>query len=152
MNRTHGERIQLLSQYIRNNRRFCIYDFSDQFESRLEFTSMNEINDTCVSFPLYGGEGIRYVQSIDVASQHYDFFYMKYMITGPSSCSDVMLIYSNIGNNCMHVKNTCVWLNTLPSESYCYVKCECLNAQCNGTLLVENGSYQIQSVCKLQLG
>ena len=132
--------------------RFCIFHVSDQFETRVEFTSMNEINDTCVSFPPYAVEGVRYVQTIDVTSEHYDFFYLKYMVTGSSRCSDVRLIYSKTGNNCIRVKNTCVWLNTLPSESYCHVKCECLNEQCNGTLLVENGPYQIQSVCNLQLG
>ena len=131
---------------------FCIVHVSDQLDSRVEFTSMNEINDTCVSFPSHDVGGIRYVQTIDVTSQHYDFFYLKYMIKGPSSCTDVTLMYSNTGNNCMRVKNTCVWLNILPFERYCHVKCECLNFQCNGTFLVENGSYQIQSVCMLQLG
>ena len=115
--------------------------------------------DSCRAFPSDNENKLLLMESISATTQSptlAQYFTVKYRLKGNAQCTDNNLIFpkhSSDEGNCKKIKEACDWLETLPNEDYCYVKCTCFNGSCEALVKVENSHLlRNTSMCPIEAG
>ena len=113
-----------------------IVDYVPIATPNLSTPGITQLNESCTEFREGDYQDIGYYQIFLIESNAENrSFYMSYELIRGLLCGEKRLIYST-SSGCLKTQ-PCDWLETLPNEKRCYVRCRCEGTQCHGVVLVE---------------
>ncbi len=83
-----------------------------------------------------------------------NYTYLQYEMKGALQCEDKNLLYMTSADaTCSAVSEHCDFMQLVPNERNCFVRCACPTGSCNVSSLVYNNSANDQwSFCQIAFG